>query len=50
MDCLFHPFHFVEEKVILNTHGRTASPYKLYIRGEEEFLTIPTVFALEGTI
>ena len=44
MDGLFHPFHFVEKKIILNTLGKIARSYELYIRGEEEFFTVPTVF------
>ena len=49
MDGLLHSFHFVE-KVILNTLGRIARSYVLYIRGEGELFTIPTVFALEDSI
>ena len=50
MDGLFHPFHFVGKKVILNTLGRIARSYVLYIRREGEFFTIPMVFALEDSI
>ena len=47
---LFHPFHFVEKKVILNTLGRIARSYELYIRREGEFFTIPTVLTLEDSL
>ena len=51
MDGLFHPFHFVKKKkVILNTLGRIARSYELYIRRDVEFFTVPTVFALEDSI
>ena len=49
MDGLFHPFHFVGKKVILNTLGRIARSYELYIRRDVEFFTVPTVFALEDS-
>ena len=50
MDGLFHPFQFVGKKVILNTLGRIARSYELYIRKDVEFFTVPTVFALEDSI
>ena len=50
MDGLFHPFHFVGKKAILNTLGRIARSYELYIRRDIEFFTVPTVFALEDSI
>ena len=50
MDGLFHPFHFVGKKAILNTLGRIARSYELYIRRDVEFFTVPTVFALEDSI
>ena len=50
MDGLFHPFHFVGKIVTLNTLGRIARSYKLSIRREGEFFTIPTVLALEDSI
>ena len=44
-------FHFVgKKKGILNTLGRIARSYELYIRRDVEFFTIPTVFALEDSI
>ena len=36
MDGLFHPFHFLEKKVILNTLGRIARSY--VYAGKENFL------------
>ena len=39
-----------EKKVILNTLGRIARSYELYIRRDVEFFTVPTVFALEDSI
>ena len=49
MDGLFHPLHFVEKKVILNTLGRIARSYELYIGRDVELFTFPTVFALEDS-
>ena len=43
-------FPFCGKKVILNTLGRIARSYVLYIRREGEFFTIPTVFALADSM
>ena len=48
-DLVYYPFHFAGKK-ILNTLGRIARSYDLYIRREGEFFTIPRVFALEDSI
>ena len=50
MDGLvYYPFHFVEKLIILNTLGRLARSYEL-CAGKENFLIIPMVFALEGSL
>ena len=41
MDGLFHPFHFVGKIVTLNTLGRIARSYELYMRREGEFFYYP---------
>ena len=47
---VYYPFDIVEKKVwILDTLGRIARSYELYA-GKKIFVTIPTVFALEGSI
>ena len=47
---VYYPFDIVEKKVwILNTLGRIARSHELYA-GKKIFFTIPTVFALEGSI
>ena len=46
---VYYPFDIVEKKVwILDTLGRIARSYELYA-GKKIFVTIPTVFALEGS-
>ena len=50
MDGLvFYPFHFVEKKNNPE-HARKNCKVLRVVRREGEFFTIPTVFALEGSI
>ena len=42
-------FLFCGKKIILNTLGRIARSYEFYA-GKEIFFSVPTVFALEGSI
>ena len=47
-DLVYYPFHFVEKSN--PEHSRKNCKVLRVVRGEGEFFTIPTVFALEGTI
>ena len=49
MDSLvYYPLHFVEKNN--PEHARKSFKVLRVVRGEGEFFTIPTVFALEGSI
>ena len=47
-DLVYYPFHFVEKSTA--EHSRKSCKVLRVVRGEGEFFTIPTVFALEGPI
>ena len=51
MDGLvYYPFHFVEKNNNNPEHARKNCKVLQVVRREGEFFTIPTVFALEGSI
>ena len=47
-DLVYYPFHFVEKSN--PEHARENCKVLRVVRGEGELFTIPTVFALEGSI
>ena len=47
-DLVYYPFHFVEKSN--PEHSRKNCKVLRVVRGEGEFFTIPTVFALKGPI
>ena len=47
-DLVYYPFHFVEKSN--PKHARKNCKVLRVVRGEREFFTIPTVFALKGSI
>ena len=47
---IYYPFHFVEKNNNNPEHARKNCKVLQAVRREGEFFTIPTVFALEGSI
>ena len=47
---IYYPFHFVEKNNNNPEHARKNCKVLQVVRREGEFFTIPTVFALEGSI
>ena len=47
---IYYPFNFVEKNNNNPEHARKNSEVLQVVRREGEFFTIPTVFALEGSI